>query len=357
MKIHNFSAGPSILPEFTIKRTAEALINFSGTGLSVAEVSHRSKEFVEHFEQARGLVREILEVPDTHEILFLQGGASTQFLYGPMNLLKGKAAYIDCGVWAKKALKEAQGVGEVVVVGSSADDSYSYIPKDVTVPSDVDYYHFCSNNTISGTQFKEFPNVDVPLVADMSSDIFSRKIDFTKFDLVYAGAQKNLAPSGFALVIVRSGAIENNPATIPTMVDYRSHIKAGSMFNTPPTVAIYAALQTLKWIKERGGVEALQKANRLKAELLYQEIDSNLLFEGTVKDVEDRSEMNVTFTLKEEYKEHERAFLTLCDKYGISGIKGHRMVGGFRASIYNAMPISSVQVLVDAMKEFAKVRG
>ncbi len=355
MKKHNFYAGPSILPEFTKEKTAEAALNFAGTGLSVMEVSHRSKEFVAVMDEAQALVKELLKVPDGYAVLFLQGGASTQFLMAPYNLMDKKAAYLNTGAWSKKAIKEAHFFGEVVEVASSADTVYNYIPKGYTVPSDVSYFHYTSNNTIYGTQIPT-PNVDVPLVADMSSDIFSRPLDVSKYDLIYAGAQKNLGPSGATLVIVKEEALGKIDRPIPTMLDYRTHINAGSMFNTPATLPVFACLQTLRWLKENGGVEAMEKKNIEKAKVLYDEIDRNKLFKCTVDAVEDHSLMNVTFVMTPEFAEFEKEFLEYATSKGMLGIKGHRSVGGFRASIYNAMPVESIQALVDTMREFENLK-
>jgi phosphoserine aminotransferase len=358
MKKHNFSAGPSILPEFTKEKTAEAVMNFAGTGLSVMEVSHRSKEFVAVMEQARQLVKELLNVPDGYTVLFLQGGASLQFLMAPMNLLEKKAAYLNTGTWASKALKEAKTfVGEVVEVASSKDQNYNYIPKGYVVPGDVDYFHYTSNNTIFGTEIMKDPEVSVPLVCDMSSDIFSRPVDVSKYDLIYAGAQKNLGPSGATLVIVKESALGKVTRPIPTMLDYRVHIANDSMFNTPGTVPVFGCLQTLLWLKELGGVEAIEKINQQKADMLYAEIDRNKLFAATVPDPADRSRMNVTFVMNPEFAELEKAFGDFAASRGMVGLKGHRSVGGFRASIYNAMPVESVQAFVDVMKEFEKQNG
>ncbi len=351
MKIHNFAAGPSILSQFTVEETAKALINFAGTGLSLMEVSHRSKEFVAVMDEAVALTKELLNVPETHEVIFVGGGASTQFLYVPYNLMKSKVAYLNTGTWAAKAMKEAKYFGEVIEVASSKDSVYNHIPE-YTVPSDVDYFHYTSNNTIYGTQIKEDPIVDVPLVCDMSSDIFSRPIDFTKYDLVYAGAQKNLAPAGVTIVIVRKDALGKVDRVVPTMIDYRTHVDNGSMFNTPPVVPVYAALQTLKWYKSLGGVAGMQKLNAAKATLLYDEIERNSMFKCPVINPKDRSEMNVCFIMSDGNEEKEKAFYEFATSKGMSGFKGHRSVGGFRASIYNAMPIESVQALVDCMKEF-----
>jgi phosphoserine aminotransferase len=356
MKKHNFYAGPSILPEFTKEKTAEAVMNFAGTGLSVMEVSHRSKEFVAVMDEAVALVKELLKVPEGYSVLFLQGGASLQFLMAPYNLMNKKAAYLNTGAWAKKAMKEAQFFGaEVVEVASSADAIYNFIPKGYEVPADADYFHYTSNNTIYGTQIPT-PNVSVPLVADMSSDIFSRPFDVSKYDLIYAGAQKNLGPSGATLVIVKDDALGKVERPIPTMLDYRTHIKGESMFNTPSTLPVFACLQTLRWLKENGGVEAMEKVNIAKAKVLYDEIDRNKMFECTVPAVEDRSLMNVTFVMTPEYAELEKAFMDLATSKGMLGIKGHRSVGGFRASIYNAMPVESIKALVAVMQEFEETK-
>ncbi|MCU4164924.1 3-phosphoserine/phosphohydroxythreonine transaminase [Carboxylicivirga caseinilyticus] len=352
MKIHNFSAGPSILPDSTIKNSAEAVLNFAGTGLSILEVSHRSKEFVAVMDDAIALVKELLDVPAGYEVVFVGGGASTQFCMVPFNLLAKKAAYLNTGAWAAKAIKEAKGFGEVVEVASSKEAVYNYIPKGYEVPSDADYFHITSNNTIYGTEIRKDLDVSVPLVADMSSDIFSRPVDVSKYNIIYAGAQKNLAPSGVTIAIVKEEALGKVDRYIPTMLDYRTHIQSGSMFNTPPVLPVYSALQTLKWLKELGGVAAMEKINIEKAGLLYDEIDRNKLFKCTVEAVEDRSIMNVCFIMNDEYKELEKDFFDYATSKGMSGIKGHRSVGGFRASIYNAMPKSSIQALIDAMKEF-----
>jgi phosphoserine aminotransferase len=353
MKKHNFYAGPSILSEYTIKNTAAAVEDFAGTGLSLLEVSHRGKEFVAVNNEARALVRELLDVPDTHEIVFLGGGASLQFCMAPYNLLNLKAAYLDTGTWSSKAIKEARLFGEVEVVASSKDRNYSYIPKDYAVSPDSDYFHITTNNTIFGTEIHTIPETSVPLVADMSSDIFSRPVDVTKYSLIYAGAQKNLAPAGVTIAIVRKDALGKVNRPIPSMLNYQIHIDNDSMFNTPPVLPIYAALQTLKWYREQGGVPALQKKNIEKATILYDEIDRNRLFRGTTA-VEDRSLMNVCFVMYDEYRELESAFGEYAASRGIVGIKGHRSVGGFRASLYNAMPRSSVEVLTEAMQAFEK---
>lgn len=351
MKKHNFYAGPSILTPYTIKNTADAVLNFADTGLSLLEISHRSKEFVAVVEEARGLVKELLQLPDDFKVLFLGGGASLQFCMVPFNIMKKKAAYTDTGTWASNAIKEAKLFGEVEVLGSSKEANYTYIPKDFTIPSDVDYFHFTSNNTIYGTEVRKDYDSPVPVVCDMSSDIFSRVFNPEKYGIIYAGAQKNLAPSGVTIVIVRESLLGHVDRAIPTMLDYRTHIKKDTMFNTPPVLPIYSALQTLKYYKEQGGVAAMEKRDLEKAAVLYDEIDRNKLFRGTVAE-EDRSIMNVCFVMNPDYAELEKEFFDFATSKGIVGIKGHRSVGGFRASLYNALPLESVKVLVDAMKEF-----
>ncbi|UMB61109.1 3-phosphoserine/phosphohydroxythreonine transaminase [Lutibacter sp. A80] len=353
MKKHNFSAGPCILPQEVLKKASDAVVNFNGIDLSLIEISHRSKEFVEVMENARSLVKELLNLPEGYSVLFLQGGASLEFLMTAYNLMKidGKAGYIDTGAWSAKAIKEAKLFGEVNVFASSKDATYNHIPKDYTVPTDVDYVHITSNNTIYGTQFKEFPKTDSLLVCDMSSDIFSRQLDFSKFDLIYAGAQKNMGPAGTTLVVVKDEILGKTGRTIPSMLDYQVHISKDSMFNTPPVFPVYVSMLTLQWLKEQGGIAAIEKINEEKAALLYAEIDRNPLFNGFAKK-EDRSLMNVTFTLANEA--HKESFDKLWNAAGISGIKGHRSVGGYRASIYNAMPIESIQVLVDVMQQLEK---
>lgn len=351
MKKHNFYAGPSILSEYTIRNTADAILNFADTGLSVLEVSHRSKEFQAVIDEAMALVKELLEVPEGYSVLFLGGGASMQFCMVPYNLLAKKAAYLQTGTWATNAIKEARLFGDMDVVASSQDKNFTYIPKNYTVPADVDYFHFTSNNTIYGTEMRYDPELPVRLVADMSSDIFSRPVDVSKYDIIYAGAQKNLAPAGVTIVIVRDDALGHVDRPIPTMLDYRTHIKKGSMFNTPPVLPIFSALQTLRYYKQLGGIKAIEKMDLAKAEKLYEAIDASRMFVGTVAP-EDRSIMNVCFVMKPEYKELEADFVTFAGTKGIVGIKGHRSVGGFRASLYNALPMESVDVLVNAMKEF-----
>ncbi|MDR3143019.1 MAG: 3-phosphoserine/phosphohydroxythreonine transaminase [Tannerellaceae bacterium] len=353
MKKYNFYAGPSILSEFTIKNTAAAVENFAGMGLSILEISHRSKEFIAVSDEARAMIKELLDVPSGYEVVFLGGGASLQFCMVPYNLLAKKAAYLDTGTWASNAIKEAKLFGEVDVVASSKEANYTYIPKEYTIPEDADYFHFTSNNTIYGTEMRYDPDVKLRMVCDMSSDIFSRPVDVSKYDIIYAGAQKNLAPAGVTLIIVREDALGHVARAIPTMLDYRTHIKKESMFNTPPVLPVYAALQTLKWYKEQGGVKAIEKINLDKAAILYDEIDRNKLFKGTVA-VEDRSIMNVCFIMNDEYKELEADFASFAAAAGMVGIKGHRSVGGFRASLYNAMPKSSVEALITCMKEFEK---
>ena len=354
MKKHNFSAGPSILSPYTIKNTADGIMDLNNSGLSVMEISHRSKDFMAIMDETQQLFVELLDIPTGYSVLLLQGGASMQFCMVPYNLLKTKSAYLDTGAWANKAVKEAKLFGEVDVVASSKDTTYSYIPKGYVIPSDVDYFHITTNNTIYGTEIKEDMDSPVNLVADMSSDIFSRPVDVSKYALIYGGAQKNLAPAGVTFVIVKDDILGNMDRAIPTMLDYRTHIDKGSMFNTPPCVSIYAAMHTLRWYKEQGGVAAMYKLNMEKAGLLYDEIERNSVFTSGIGDEADRSIMNVTFVMKDEYKEKEADFLAFAIGRGMSGIKGHRSVGGFRASIYNAMPKSSVEALIDTMKDFEK---
>lgn len=352
MKKHNFYAGPSILNEGVIKEAGKGVENFAGTGLSILEVSHRGKEFVAVMDETVALFKELLDVPETHEVVFVGGGASLQFYMSALNFLNKKAAYLDTGTWSSKAIKEAKRVGEVVVVASSKDDNYTHIPE-YTVPGDVDYFHYTSNNTIYGTEIKKDPEVSVPLICDMSSDIFSRPVDVSKYDLIYGGAQKNLAPAGVTFAVVKKDAVGKVDRDLPTMLNYQTHIDKGSMFNTPPVFPIYVALQTLKWYKSLGGIPAMQKRNEEKAALLYDAIDSSKIFRGTARE-QDRSLMNICFVMKDEYKELEKDFLDLATSRGMMGIKGHRSVGGFRASTYNALPIESVKALIDVMKEFEK---
>lgn len=351
MKKHNFYAGPSILSQYTIKNTADAVLNFADMGLSILEISHRSKQFQAVMDEAQALVKELLDVPAGYHVLFLGGGASLQFCMVPFNLLKTKAAYLDTGVWASKAIKEAKLFGEVDVVASSKDKNYTYIPTDFTVPADADYFHYTTNNTIYGTELRKDPDSPVPLVADMSSDIFSRPVDVSKYDLIYAGAQKNLAPAGVTIVIVKEDCLGKMTRPIPTMLDYQTHVKKGSMFNTPPVLPIYSALQTLKYYKSLGGIAEIEKVDLEKAAKLYDAIDSSKVFVGTAVP-EARSIMNVCFVMKPEYKELEQSFIDFATEKGMVGIKGHRDVGGFRASLYNAMPMESVEALIACMKEF-----
>lgn len=352
MKKYNFGAGPSILPQEVMKATADACVEFQGMGLSLMEISHRTKEFQAVMDEAQALFKELLNIPEGYSVLFLGGGASLEFCMVPYNLLNKKAAYLNTGVWAKKALKEAKLFGEVVEVASSADANYTFIPKGYTIPADADYFHITTNNTIYGTELHEDLDSPVPLVADMSSDIFSRPVDVSKYGLIYGGAQKNLSMAGVTFVIVKDELLGHVDRPIPTMLDYRTHVEKGSMFNTPPVVPIFCALQTLKWIKANGGVEAMQKRAEERAEVLYSEIDRNKLFRATVTAKEDRSYMNICFVMADEYKELEADFLKFATEHGMSGIKGHRSVGGFRASCYNAMPLEGVKALVACMQEF-----
>ncbi|NDV79353.1 3-phosphoserine/phosphohydroxythreonine transaminase [Dysgonomonas sp. 511] len=353
MKKYNFSAGPSILPQQTIEETAKAILDFNGSSFSLMEVSHRSKDFQAVMDEAVELFKELLDIPAGYSVLFLGGGASLQFCMIPFNLMEKKAAYLNTGTWASKAIKEAKLFGEVVEVATSKPANFTYIPKDYVIPTDADYFHITTNNTIFGTELHTDIDSPVPLVADMSSDIFSRPVDISKYALIYGGAQKNLAPAGVTFVIVKDEILGKVNRQIPTMLDYRTHIENGSMFNTPPVVPVYAAMQTLRWLKANGGVQAMYKRNKEKAELLYNEIDRNPVFKGTCQ-VEDRSLMNVCFVLTPEYEGNEAAFLEFAKERGLYELKGHRSVGGFRASIYNAMPKEGVQALVDAMQEFEK---
>lgn len=354
MKKHNFYAGPSIMPQYTNEKVIEAVRDFAGTGLSIMEVSHRSKEFVAVMDQTVALFKELLDIPSGYSVIFLGGGASLQFAMVPMNLLEKKAAYVNTGEWAGKALKEAKYFGEAVEVASSKDRNFNYLPKDYVVPADADYLHITTNNTIFGTELKKDLTVSIPLVADMSSDIFSRQVDVSKYALIYGGAQKNLAPAGVTFVIVKDDILGKVTRPIPTMLNYKTHIEKESMFNTPPVLPVFAACKTLEWLKEKGGVKAMQKINEAKAKLLYDEIERNKLFNVTVPDPEDRSLMNVCFVMSGNYLEAEKDFAAFAKSQGMIGIEGHRSVGGFRASIYNAMPHESVQALVDCMKEFEK---
>lgn len=351
MKKHNFGAGPGILPKSAIDKSVAALQDFNNSGLSILEISHRSKDFDQVMQQAKSLVKELLNVPDNYSILFLQGGASTQFAMVPMNLLPegGKAAYVDSGVWANKAIKEAKLFGETLVVASSKEKNYSYVPKGYTIPSDAAYLHITSNNTIYGTQMQRFDDSPIPVVCDMSSDIFSRPVDVSKFDLIYAGAQKNMGPAGVTLVIIKNGITNKMGRKIPTMLNYETHIEGDSLYNTPPVFPIYVCMATLEWLKSIGGVAAIEKINIAKGKLLYDEIDHNPSFKGTAVK-EDRSLMNACFLLSDPGREEE--FNKILKDNGIIGLKGHRSVGGFRASMYNALPLESVEVLVNLMKSF-----
>lgn len=351
MKKYNFNAGPSMLPREVIENTAKQILDFNGSGLSLAEISHRAKDFQPVVDEAVALIKELLGVPEGYSVLFLGGGASLEFCMVPYNFLITKAAYLNTGTWAKKAIKEAKLFGEVVEVASSADANYTFIPKDWTCPADVDYLHITTNNTIYGTEMRKDLDVPVPMVADMSSDIFSRPVDVSKYMCIYAGAQKNLSMAGVTVVIVKDDALGKAPRAIPTMLDYKTHVDKGSMFNTPPVVPIYTALENLRWIKKMGGVEAMDKRAQERADMLYGEIDRNKLFRGTVA-AEDRSVMNICFVMNDEYADLEKPFLEYATAHGMVGIKGHRSVGGFRASCYNAQTVEGVQALIQCMKDF-----
>lgn len=353
MKKHNFYAGPSILPQSVVEETSKALFDFAGTGLSLASISHRSKEFDKVMIDAQNLFKELLGAPEGYSVLFLGGGASMQFAMVPYNLMNKKAVYVNTGTWANKAMKEAKLFGEVVEIKNK---DYTSLPKNFEIPSDADYFHFTTNNTIYGTEYKQDFDLDIPVVADMSSDIFSRRIDVSKYDLIYGGAQKNLAPSGVTFVMVKDEILGKVERQIPTMLNYQTHIDKGSMFNTPPVIPIYAAYQTMLWIKENGGVEGMEKIVAKKANLLYNEIDSNELFVGTVAK-EDRSSMNICFVMNKGYENLEADFMKFATERGMVGIKGHRSVGGFRASTYNALPYESVEALVNCMQEFKKLKA
>ena len=350
--VHNFNAGPSILPKPVFEEASQAILNFNDTGLSILEIGHRTPIFQEVMDEARALVRELMNLDDDHEVLYLHGGASTQFMQVPMNLLDDKetAAYTDTGVWSTKAIKEAKLFGKVEVVCSSRESNFTYIPKDFAVPNDAKYLHITTNNTIYGTQWQQIPKTSNSLVADMSSDILSRVLDFNSFDLIYAGAQKNVGAAGVNLLVVNKNILGKVKRTIPTILDYRNHIREGSMLNTPPVFAVYVCMLTLRWLKEQGGVAVMEKRNNEKAALLYKALDENPLFTGTANK-EDRSRMNVCFVMND--PSLEQSFLQFTKENGIVGIKGHRLVGGFRASLYNALPLGSVQVLAGLMKEFA----
>jgi phosphoserine aminotransferase len=353
MKKHNFSAGPCILPQSVMQKAAEAVLNFNGLDLSLLEISHRSKDFTKVMETARSLALEHLGLENKgYKALFLHGGASLEFLMAAYNLLEKKAAYLNTGTWSSKAIKEAKILGEVVEVATSASDGFNFIPKNYGIPKDADYFHCTSNNTIFGTQMQEFPETEVPIVCDMSSDIFSRQLDFSKFSLIYAGAQKNMGPAGTTLVVVKEEILGKVSRSIPSMLNYKVHIDKDSMFNTPAVFPVYVSMLTLQWLKDMGGIIAMEKINNQKAALLYSEIDRNPLFEGYVANKEDRSKMNATFNLRND--QLKETFDTLAKEAGINGINGHRSVGGYRASMYNALPLESVQVLVDVMQELEK---
>ena len=349
MKTHNFSAGPCILPDEVFKKASDAILDFDNS-LSLIEVSHRSTPFVNVMNKCISLVKELLNVPAGYSVLFLQGGASLQFLMVPFNLMKlnGSAAYLNTGTWSTKAINEAKLFGNTIVVGDSSDKNFNYIPKNYSVPQNIDYFHCTSNNTIFGTQIKDFPKISSPMVCDMSSDIFSRKININDFDIIYAGAQKNMGPAGTTMVIIKDEALNKTGRDIPTMLNYQTHINKESMFNTPPVFSIYVSMLTLEWLKNKGGIDYIEKINNEKANLLYKEIDRNSLFTG-IANREDRSIMNVTFSILE--KEKEKIFEDECLKNKISGLKGHRSVGGYRASIYNAMPINSIKTLINVMQK------
>ena len=352
MKKYNFGAGPCILPREVIEKTASAILDFNGIGLSIAEISHRSKDFQPVMDEAMALVKEILNVPEGYSVLFLGGGASLEFCMIPFNFLVKKAGYLNTGVWAKKAMKEAKMFGEVVEVASSADENYTYLPKNFDVPTDLDYLHVTTNNTIYGTEYHKDLDVPVRMIGDMSSDIFSRPVDVSKYDCIYGGAQKNLSMAGVTFLIIKDEVLGRVQREIPTMLGYRTHIKKGSMFNTPPVVPIYTAMENLRWIKANGGVVAMEKLAKERADIVYNEIDRNKLFRGTVKCEEDRSYMNICFVLNDEYAELQDEFFKFATERGMVGIKGHRDVGGFRASCYNAMTVEGCKALVETMKEF-----
>ena len=356
MKVaHNFNAGPCVLPKEAINAAIEALKDFAGTGMSVIEVSHRSKEWQAVMDETEALWKEILNIPDGYKVLFLGGGASTQFLMIPMNFLEKKAAYLETGVWAKKALKEAKGIGDAYALASSADATFNYIPKGWQIPTDVDYFHITTNNTIYGTEIRQDFDSPVPLIADMSSDIMSRPVDVSKYTCIYGGAQKNVGPAGVTFVIVKEDALGKVSRYIPTMLNYKTHVDDSSMFNTPPVFSIFVMKETLKWLKGIGGLTVMQKMNKEKSDLLYNEIDRNSMFVGTVANKEDRSVMNHCWVMAPEYKDKEEAFMAFAKERGMVGIKGHRSVGGFRASLYNACPKASVEALVQCMQDFEKV--
>ena len=353
--VHVFNAGPCLLPQQALDNSIEAIRNFKNTGMSVLSVSHRSKEWGEVMDEVRANWKELLHIPDTHEVIFLGGGASLQFLYVAMNFLENKAAYLDTGVWAHKALQQAQGIGNAYALASSADRNYTYIPKGYEIPSDIDYFHITTNNTIYGTEIKEDMDCPVPLIADMSSDIMSRPVDVSKYAMIYGGAQKNVGPAGVVFAIIRKDALGKVSRYVPAMLDYRVHIDKGSMYNTPPVFSIFVMNETLKWLKGAGGVDAIHKLDVEKANLLYDEIDRNSIFTGTAEK-KDRSIMNVCFVMAPGYESLQDEYLAFAKSKGIVGIKGHRSVGGFRASIYNACTLEDVKALTDSMKEFESMK-
>lgn len=351
MKKYNFNAGPSMLPREVIENTAKQILDFNGSGLSLMEISHRAKDFQPVMDESVTLIKELLDIPNGYSVIFLGGGASLQFMQIPANFLIKKAAYLNTGTWAKKAMKEAKLFGQVVEVASSADANYTFVPKDYTIPADADYFHITTNNTIYGTEIRKELDSPVPLIADMSSDIMSRPVDVSKYNAIYAGAQKNMAMAGVTCIIVKDEVLGKVQRDLPTMIDYRTHIDKGSMFNTPPVVPIYSLLETMRWVKAQGGVKEMDRRAHERADILYDEIDRNKLFHGTVKE-EDRSLMNICFVMNDEYKELEKPFFDFATEHGMVGIKGHRSVGGFRASCYNAQTVEGVQALVTAMKDF-----
>lgn len=353
MKKFNFNAGPSILPREVIEKTAQQILDFNGSGLSLMEISHRAKDFQPVMDEAQALVKELLDVPAGYSVVFLGGGASLQFMQIPANFLIKKAAYLNTGSWAKKAMKEAKHFGEVVEVASSADANYTFIPKDYTIPTDADYLHITTNNTIYGTEIREDLDSPVPLIADMSSDIMNRPVDVSKYTAIYAGAQKNMSMAGVTCIIVKDDMLGKAPRELPTMLDYRTHVEKGSMFNTPPVVPIYTLMENLRWVKAQGGVKEMERRAKERADMLYAEIDRNKLFRGTVKE-EDRSRMNICFVMADEYKELEKPFLDYALSQGMVGVKGHRSVGGFRASCYNAQTVEGVKALIETMQEFER---
>jgi len=356
MKKHNFNPGPSILPRIAVENSAKAILDLNGIGLSLLEVSHRSKDFQAIIDEAVTLFKELLDIPPNYHVLFLGGGASLQFCMIPYNLLQNKAAYLETGAWAQKAIKEAKIFGPVEIVASSSDKNFTYIPKNFKIPADADYFHITTNNTIFGTEILYDLDSPVPLIADMSSDILSRPLDVSKYALIYGGAQKNLGPAGVTFVIIREDILGKVERPIPTMLNYKTHIKEGSLYNTPPCFAIYTCLETLRWLKSLGGMTKMQEMNRKKGKLLYDAIDNSKMFTGTVEK-DSRSLMNICFVMKQEYKNKEEAFLDFSKSKGMIGLKGHRSVGGFRASTYNALPVESIQALIDCMVDFEKANS